>query len=85
MRPTRLRLWWYNNIQRHWHNLILPLTPLYRQYVAEGRDPRFFPRAGRVTAETFEWAERVLQDRIRAVPLSERQKARIAAQRSAHK
>lgn len=56
----RLHLWWYNNFRRHWNNWRFKRRHL-AEWIAEGRDPKLFPRAGRVTMATLEWAREKLR------------------------
>lgn len=51
----RLRLWWYNNVKRHWHNW--RIRCMWR---ADPDRPRHCPQAGRITPETMEWARNVM-------------------------
>lgn len=54
-----LKLWW--------HNLWLPVREwrvrrqLMPQWIAEGRDPKDFPRAAPITRKAYDWAVSVMQ------------------------
>ena len=53
-------LWWYNNFRRHWNNWRFWLC--YRgQWIAEGREPKLFPRFGRITQADIAWADEELE------------------------
>lgn len=58
-----MRLWWYNNVERRWHNFCFRHTATYKAWIAEGRDPALFPRAGKITPEAIAWARKVVADR----------------------
>lgn len=62
-RLLKLRLWWHNEVKLRWHNWTFRFSPLYREWVRQGRDPRFFPRAGKITPAALAWAETVTRRR----------------------
>jgi hypothetical protein len=59
----RLSLFWYNHVKRIWDNWRWRHGALYRAWIAEGRDPRYFPRAGRLTPQALLWAKRMVDER----------------------
>lgn len=48
----RIRLWWYNNFLRHYHN-----WKVHRMWLADPNAPKICPRAGRITPEAIAWAK----------------------------
>jgi hypothetical protein len=55
-RRQAISLWWYNNVKRHWRNFVWRHGSVRRQWMAEGRDPRYFPQAGAFNKESWAWA-----------------------------
>lgn len=58
--PSRLRLWWYNHVLRHWQDWRARRL-LMKHWIADGRDPSQFPKSGPITPEIVAWAEASLQ------------------------
>lgn len=61
-----LGLWFYNWVRRPWSNLLWDLgklspDPLVREFFRTNSDrsPRSYPRAGKLSRETMEWALRI--------------------------
>lgn len=54
-----LRLWWHNNVKRPWYNWRFTKSAPYQAWIAEGRDPRLFPRVGKIKKKHIAWAESV--------------------------
>lgn len=55
-----MRLWWYNNFKRHWRNLWFWLR--YRHEWKEAHPDLPFPRFGRISQETIDWAREKLKN-----------------------
>ena len=53
------RLWFYNHIKRHLWEIWFRWKYL-DEWVSEGRDPRMFPRAGKISRANYDWAKREL-------------------------
>jgi hypothetical protein len=57
-----VKLWFYNNVRRPIQNALFWVR--YRkEWIAQGRDPKQFPRAGRLTQEDLDWADEVSRRR----------------------
>lgn len=56
-------------MRRIFYNLILPIQNwilrrhYLKEWIAEGRDPKKFPRAGALTLADYEWAKGIVRAR----------------------
>jgi hypothetical protein len=61
---SELKIWWrlfvYNYFKRHWNNFLF--RKYRREWIASGRNPAFFPRAGKISREAWDWAQQHATD-----------------------
>ena len=56
------RLWFYNNVLRHWHN-----WRYRRQWIKRGRPGTYCPQAGRITKRDLEYANNTTEKDTEAI------------------
>ena len=55
-----MRLWWYNNVRRHWDNLYVWFY--FKVWNRGAMRGRLVPQGGRISRETMEWAVKAARD-----------------------